>query len=218
MILGIAGELEVGKSETAKIIESEYGFKEMAFAKFLKETCMEVFSLPSESVYTTEGKARPFSTNIVMTKEHVRKLLEIIAALDIWTVSTKQIAQINKFIGYTFGTSRKILQIVGTEICREIFSPDFHTTIVFSEIKKNGYEKVVISDSRFPNERSMVSLNDGLNILVRCADQPDSYSGHSSETSLGGPEDYDFVLLNDKSRGLDYLKSIVVQMCKVLKI
>ena len=61
MIIGITGKLEAGKTTLAKEIQSHHktgGVHILAFAKPLKDMCVNIFGFSYNDVYTTEGKTK----------------------------------------------------------------------------------------------------------------------------------------------------------------
>jgi len=212
MLIGIAGQMEAGKSSVANILAEQRGFEVVAFADFLKNMCQDVFDLTDHQMYTTEGKAAPFDKPIILTKEKCRKILYKISELKMWPIKPQHLDEIYVFSGTVFKTPRHLLQIVGTEICRHLFVSDFHAQVLFEKIRRSLAVNIAIADARFPNEREYIKNNGGKNILVIDPDQHKCDTKHESENSLGAPEDYDFVLFNDKTKGMDYLCTAVLNM------
>jgi hypothetical protein len=51
MIIGIAGKAGAGKSTAARVLVSEFGFVELAFADKLKKICQEVYGFSDDQLY-----------------------------------------------------------------------------------------------------------------------------------------------------------------------
>ena len=114
-------------------------------------------------------------------------------------------------------TVRKLLQLLGTEVGREIH-PNFWVNALFADYKSNGnlaferldsserlpltndpndfmFPKWIITDVRFPNELQAIKDKGGIVIRV---DRPNLIeNNHLSETSLDSAI-FDFVINNDK--------------------
>ena len=108
-------------------------------------------------------------------------------------------------------TPRLLMQLLGTECCREILHPNIWVNSVMADYKKtakerptNGmitgnigasYPNWIITDVRFPNEASAIKQRDGIIIRVnskRC----NNTDKHPSETSLDNYE-FDEIIRND---------------------
>jgi hypothetical protein len=109
-------------------------------------------------------------------------------------------------LGYEV-TPRLILQKFGTEACRNGIADNIW--IAALEKRMQGYQDVVISDVRFPNEIDFVRSVGGVIIRVRRGEDPtdeELSKMHISETAWKGlPVDY--TLVNDST--LDNLKDNV---------
>jgi hypothetical protein len=110
-------------------------------------------------------------------------------------------AELREAVVEEWGKSpRQILQIVGTDLFRKHFDMDFWVKIGMREIKKHqaaGNNKIVISDTRFPNEAMAVLALKGSCINVRKianADDPKTPDdNHASENALDNWE-FDYVI------------------------
>ena len=90
---------------------------------------------------------------------------------------------------------RKMLQVLGTEVGRELLGEDIWVEATFKKIKAEGAERVVITDCRFPNELAWVKVSKGSSVWI---DRPGTgaVNGHSSESALAGI-DFDYTFIND---------------------
>lgn len=114
-------------------------------------------------------------------------------------------------------TIRDIMQILGTDLLRQGFNNNIHVAATLGSIKEN--EKVIITDTRFPNELKAVKEKGGISIRVErepklcgtcgrtrreqrlgCHDIicPKGQPKHISETALTEAE-FDFTIINDGS-------------------
>lgn len=64
---------------------------------------------------------------------------------------------------------RHAMQTLGTEWGRKCMNENFWVQITEKHIRNEGLQKVVITDMRFPNERSMVEAIGGVTVKIRPA-------------------------------------------------
>jgi hypothetical protein len=208
MIVGINGKMNSGKSTTANILVS-MGYKELSFADNLKQMCIHAFRLTEDQVYTQIGKQTKFEKPVSLNIFHLSDIVSWVDMVNRILVKGDQFTKMKRNLGRSFESPRDILQFVGTEICRECIDLNFHLNVLESQIKM--HDNVVISDVRFHNELEFIKKLNGALVLVKDINQPQSESTHESEQDL--PEEaFNFILVNDKSKGLDYLRSKVTSM------
>ena len=123
MIIGVVGFIGSGKGTVGDILERDHGYKKFAFADALKDAVATIFVWPRGLLEGDTNASRAFRERV-----------------DPWWS--------NKF-GYEV-TPRLILQLMGTEACRHGIADNIW--IAALEKRIHGYEDVVISDCRFPNE------------------------------------------------------------------
>lgn len=99
-----------------------------------------------------------------------------------------------------FWTGREIMQFIGTDCFRAIDN-DFWTKALFYIIEDKGFENVIITDVRFPNEAEPVVKRGGYIIkLVRNTDEHDVHGQtHLSETAMDSYNNIDFTVNNNGS-------------------
>lgn len=207
-IISLSGEMMAGKDEFAKPL-LEMGWIKGSFAANLKSMCGEIFNLTDYDLNDPTGKAAQLSSGREFNSESFMKIIEWMKKThDVADMATHLIEINSKYIvDYyskhgcykTFSTPREILQFIGTEICR--FALDtYHTDVMFKFISSNIDKNIVITDSRFPNERKL--LKDKFNAtLVRILrfSNTEGKLLHASENSLGDTSEYDIVVTNDKT-------------------
>ena len=217
MLIGLCGQKECGKSTVANILVKALGYKEYAFATKLKKMCSTIFKVPIEDMHDKDRKELDFEKPIVLTQEHCNKIFDWVAYND-WKVSCADLDKMKKHIGASYANPRKLMQGIGTEVCRDTFDPLIHAKLLFKQLEQENYQnyKIVISDARFVNERKMIRQKDGLNILIKCAEQIDNHSDHESENQIGEITDYDYVLYNSKEQGLEILKEKTLALFEVI--
>lgn len=220
MWIGLGGKAGSGKDTVADILCDNKDFKKFSFAKNLKLMCMKVFGLTEYDCFDEQGKETLFKKAVVLTMDHITDINDWIINVNKFKVNGLE-AQVafGKYCDDTdtvFSTPREILQFVGTEICRQIYHENFHVKVLFDEIKASGATKVVIADARFDNERKAVKDKLGFTILVvnpkKIDEKEKGLKGHKSENSLGEEDDYDMVIFNDKSKGLEVLEKQVLSI------
>lgn len=92
---------------------------------------------------------------------------------------------------------RRILQVFGTEVGRQMFGEDFWVQQVFRQMEQdNVYENFVITDVRYPNEADFIRERGG-EIWRVSRSSIKAINSHSSETALD-LYDFDRHISNDK--------------------
>jgi hypothetical protein len=87
-------------------------------------------------------------------------------------------------------SAREIMQIVGTNIFRKMFSEDVWVNATINEIKNSEDDISLIADCRFPSEILSILNNEGLAIRLSRNVYKDD---HESETAL---DDFDWKIKN----------------------
>jgi len=128
-IIGICGLIGSGKGTVADILQQQHGFTKISFADSLKDAVSAVFGWPR---YLLEGDT-----------ELSREFRE---QVDQWWADRLGIPDL---------TPRLILQIWGTEVCRESFHRDIWIASMERKLA-NTDKNYVIPDVRFPNEVEMI--------------------------------------------------------------
>lgn len=218
MIIGIGGEKESGKDTVADMLVKEHSYRRLAFADNLKNMCIKVFELTWAQCYDVKLKEEKFLNPVVLD-------VHTMGAIWNWAVNKNHmkspenaLLKMEKFHGKELWTPREVLQFIGTEVLRDIFHEDYHVEVVFREIDRRNLKDVVIPDARFANERKRIKGRDGINVLIDCPQTKDSGDKHKSENDLGEADDYDFVIINDKDKGLEVLRESVSFFFKELTI
>lgn len=146
-IIGITGFIGSGKGTVGDMLK-EHGYKPMSFASKVKDVVSVVFGWDRALL---EGD----------TKES-REYREIVDPY--WSaIMGKEI------------TPRYILQITGTELFRKHIHNDVWVHALFKDIENSGYDKVVITDARFPNELKQIKNYGGTCLRVKRGNEPEWY-------------------------------------------
>lgn len=127
MIIGLVGYIGAGKGTVRDILVREHGYHGFAFADALKDAVAQIFVWPRQLLEGDSNASRSFREKV-----------------DPWW---------SHKLGYEV-TPRLILQKMGTEACRHNIADNIW--IAALEKRIHGYEDIVISDCRFPNEIDFV--------------------------------------------------------------
>ena len=134
-------------------------------------------------------------------------------AMDLFGLSWEQCygsQEIKEAVDPRYGlTPREILQGIGEKM-RDVY-PDIWVDTVFNttipELEKQGFDCVVISDVRYPNEADKIHKEGGYVVKVtRKGSGVTVGASHSSETSMKDYHDFDYILENDSSLGVYFEK------------
>jgi len=107
-------------------------------------------------------------------------------------------------------TARELMQVMGTDICRRMFSQFIWVHSTFRAIDKDKVDFAIIPDLRFPSEIQGVESHGGF--VVRLTRDVSMGDEHPSETALDG---YDWGRLGDRvvivpqGLGIDETRDVV---------
>jgi len=146
-IIGICGSIGSGKDTAAEYLVARYHFTRLSFAAVLKDACADIFGWDRDML---EGK----------TAEE-RRIRE---SVDEWWASRLEIKNFSP---------RYALQYVGTELFRGVLHKDIWVYALENTIQK--YDRVVISDVRFPNEIDMLRRLGGHVWSIHRGEKPEWY-------------------------------------------
>jgi len=148
MIVGLLGFIGSGKGTAGDILK-DLGFQQVSFAKGVKDVAAEMFDWPR---HLLEGDT-----------EESREWRE----------------QPDKFWSKEFGkefSPRQALQLMGTEVGRDVFHTDFWVIKLKNYMKKHYGTNFVITDVRFENEIKFLKEQGGILIEVQRGNQPVWYN------------------------------------------
>lgn len=171
MIIGLVGYIGSGKGTVRDILVREHGYHGFAFADALKDAVATIFTWPRGLLEGDSNASRAFRERV-----------------DPWW---------SHKLGYEV-TPRLILQKMGTEACRHGIADNIW--IAALEKRIHGYNDVVISDVRFPNEIDFVRSAGGVIVRVKRGEDPtpeELSKLHISETAWNGCNP-DQTIHNDK--------------------
>lgn len=148
MIVGLLGFIGSGKGTAGDILK-DMGFTPVSFAKGVKDVAAEMFGWPR---HLLEGDTQ---------------------------VSREWREQPDAFWSQEFGkhfTPRYALQLMGTEVGREVFHEDFWVIRLKKFIQENPNQNYVITDVRFQNELDFLHSMNGIAIEIERDVPPHWYS------------------------------------------
>ncbi len=144
MIIGICGLIGAGKDTAADYLVNFHGFRRDSFASSLKDATAAVFGWDRELL---EGRTK-----------HAREWRE---QIDSWWSQRLNMPDL---------TPRLVLQLWGTEVCRQGFHDDVWIASLENRLRKQQ-DNIVISDCRFPNEITAIRNAGGR--VIRIVRGPD---------------------------------------------
>lgn len=124
MIVALSGFAGVGKDEAAKVLVNEYGFTRIAFAD---PVC--------EAMYVLDPIIAPDGIGFVSLRETVDACG--------WDTAKRNFPEV-----------RRLLQVFGTEIGRQMFGENVWVDLAMKNASQ--FERVVFTDCRFENEAQAV--------------------------------------------------------------
>jgi hypothetical protein len=148
MIVGLLGFIGSGKGTAGDILK-DMGFTPISFAKGVKDVTAEMFGWPR---HLLEGDT-----------QHSRDWRE----------------KPDKFWSYEFGkefTPRLALQLMGTEVGRNVFHKDFWILKLKNYIDNSPEQNYVVTDVRFQNEIDFISNYGGVLIEIQREIKPHWYN------------------------------------------
>lgn len=158
MIVGVVGFIGSGKGTVGEILK-QHNFHQLSFASSLKDVTADMFGWPR---HLLEGDTEESRTFREQRDEY-------------WS------QEFDKDF-----TPRLALQLMGTEVGRNVFHEDFWVIKTKMEMHKKmseGIENFVITDVRFPNEIKMITSEGGVLIELKRGITPHWYDIASKANS-----------------------------------
>lgn len=188
MIIGICGLIGAGKDTAADYLVNFHEFRRDSFAATLKDAVSAVFGWDRDLL---EGRTK-----------HAREWRE---QIDPWWSQRLEMPGL---------TPRLILQLWGTEVCRNGFHDDIWIASLENKLRQTQ-DNIVISDCRFPNEITAIRNAGGRVIRIVRGPDPEWFKTarfspekmktewpeiHASEYSWA-VTDFDFIIENNSTIG-----------------
>jgi hypothetical protein len=202
--LAFSGKKQVGKDTAvgmAKniLVSAGRSVKVTAFAEVLKSIAIDVLGLDKNLVYGS-NKDKETVTHIVWDDFPLRIRFK-------YRKSWWRPFRVGRM------TIREVLQVMGTDVFREMFEYDVWARSPFRNNPSGSYDVVLITDCRFPNERRMTEEYDGF--VVRLTRDTGLSDDHPSELALDNAT-FEFNYENNGS--LDELQDFVRETLKKLEL
>ena len=147
MIVGLLGFIGSGKGTAGDILK-DMGFTPVSFAKGVKDVTAEMFGWPRHLLEGDTQRSREWREQ----------------PDEFWS----------KEFGKSF-TPRYALQLMGTEVGRDVFHKDFWVIKLKKYIEDNPEQNFVITDVRFENEIKFVHDQSGILIEIERGVRPHWY-------------------------------------------
>lgn len=156
-LIALVGFIGSGKDTVGKYLVEEHGFRDIAFADALKDTCAAIFGWDREMLDGKSPESRAWRDQVDPW----------------WSVRLG-----NGFGPITNFTPRWALQNIGTRVMRQHFDDNVWILNVERRIQMmqavyGPTTKIVITDARFPNELDMVRRLNGRIARVRRGPDPE---------------------------------------------
>jgi hypothetical protein len=170
MLIGVCGKAGSGKDTLANFLVENHCFTRLAFADALRAAALAIDPIVSES-----DDGEPL------------RLSEFIREPSDWDWAKREIPEI-----------RRLLQVIGTEVGREILGENVWVDLVDRQIKDG--KNYVITDVRFDNEVDYVRSKGGTIVQIVRLNNPNAIAGtHASEQLQVKP---DYIVHNDGDFGV----------------
>lgn len=190
LFIAFAGKRGAGKDTAAEMAadicrQSGMTVTSTSFAKPLKDMCINVLGLDRELVYGTQ-KQKNELCHIEWDGFPLDVRLKYSEDLD--PLDGRRLPRCGPM------TVREVLQVMGTDVFRTIYD-NVWAQAPFNQDWEE-YNVVLLTDCRFPNEKSLTEDNNG--VIIRIDRSLQGNDEHPSETGLDDAE-FDFRYQNDGS-------------------
>lgn len=183
-LIGLGGYAYAGKDAFADVLEKNLGWYKTYMSKALRESLETLNPIVGLDV-----------------RDHILRFKEAIEILGY--EEAKKLPEV-----------RALLQRMGTEVGRKLWSEDFWVDLCFKDAVKQleAGRNVVITGIRYPNELFAIQSLSGTSVWVT---RPENYAvnDHSSDNSLT-PENFDYTFKNEGT--LEDLETTVPEFLKSL--
>lgn len=178
-LIGLGGQLRAGKDAVAEYLRDEHDFVVMGMSDALNEALLKL-----NPIIGSIGEYGPSSISHDIRYKDLHD--------EVGYVEAKKNPEV-----------RRLLQVLGTEVGRDMIDPDVWVDIAVQKIRAHWAEgkKVVITAMRFPNELKMLQRMGGLSIWI---DRP-------AESRFKGLESFEGTEIPDKGVKADRLASSAIQ-------
>lgn len=199
MLIGLSGYATSGKDAVADRLRDAYGFTKLYMSQELERALLKLNPWIPIDASSSAPEADLLIKGILPNISWIRY------------------AEMHDLIGYDASKTnpevRRLLQVLGTEVGREMIDQDLWVRLVFRKVDDamGAGHDVAITGIRYPNELEWVRRRGGVVVWVDRGLAP--VNGHTSDNSLG-QEHCDLTLINwgtldDLYTGVDWLRQAV---------
>lgn len=161
-LIGLTGYAQTGKDTVGQILVKNHGFTRLSFADNVRKAVLRLDPWINETPQHWRDREGDFSR----TEPMIQRLSKWVDVYGYEYCKTQ------------FPEVRRLLQVMGTEVGREMFGQQSWVEMVAREVEK--YDNVVITDVRFPNEANFIRWNGGIIVKV-IRDGVGPVNDHASE-------------------------------------
>lgn len=213
-LIGISGKRKSGKDIVGQMIKKQYPEYEIKkFADKLKEVVCILTGCIREQLENEEFKNKEIGPEWEVSYIYDYRFKKRTSRLYLNKndISSNLLDFINDQIHFGIVTEtltyRKLLQLLGTDACRDIIHPNIWVNALFKDysvankhtLKETEYPNWIITDVRFPNEIKAIKDKGGIVIRLLRETKTDIYSDHISETILDSHSNWDYVINNNST-------------------
>jgi hypothetical protein len=184
-------------------VEEKQSVKVYNFADALKDVCHKVLGLTKEQCYGTDSQKNSLS-QYTWDNMPVEIRLAYSNSSAKWVTGSftdttgEKVETLYEEIDYPVYrsgpmTGREVMQVVGTDIFRKMFSDQVWVNATFNRIKEENKPISLIADCRFESEVKAIIDNGGY--IIRLNRVVDGSDLHPSETAL---DNFDFASLGNR--------------------
>jgi hypothetical protein len=169
MIIGFVGFIGSGKDTAADYLVNFHGFRRDSFANTLKDAVAAVFGWDRILLEGRTNEARDWREQV-----------------DTWWADRLKMPNL---------TPRLMLQLWGTEVCRNGFHDDIWIASLENKMRKTK-DNIVISDVRFPNEINAIHNAGGIVVRVKRGPEPEWFQ--DAVNANAGPQNMSWLISKTK--------------------
>lgn len=182
LVIGLGGYLQHGKDTVADYLVEKHGFVKIGMSDPL-----------ADALYALDP--------LISTGDAPSDVQDALAMkLVVWGTTVRYQAIVDT-IGYVEAKRipevRRLLQVLGTEVGRDMIDPNVWVNMAEAQIERYEAEgrNVVLTGVRFPNELEMIAVHGSTVWVLRPALLEQQTSSHASENGVQ-PSDFDYTLYN----------------------
>lgn len=190
MIIAFSGYAGAGKSTAAQVLVDKHNFTLLSFAQPLKQALLTLDPLIHTYWDEEDGLGHTYLSDIVQDIDRDEE----------WRYAKE------------FPEVRRLLQRLGTEVGRELWSNDFWVSRLKEQIEPG--KNYVISDMRFPNEHKLITDLDGITVRIESGNIK-AVNGHPSESALDNTT-HDITVTNNGT--IEDFKDVIGVLCGSLDL